>query len=177
MHPSMAMENHVTPGINSLLDLVEEPHKGFLPTGFVAHVEEDWLLAQDLTANLIDPGDKLVLACHDQRRHMERLEQFLSNIILPAAPKVRSPNMDTRRWLTVAGHGFSPQSFIIGIGPTTAITVSSPAFATISTPPPPSVATRVVVIPTSKATFILPRVSPASRIDIAAKSETILVRP
>ena len=102
----MAMANHVTPGVNSLLDLVEEPHEGFLPRGFVAHVEEDWLLAQDLTANLIDPGDKFVLACHDQRCHMECLEEVHRNVVFPTAPKVRSPNMDTRRWLTVAGHGF-----------------------------------------------------------------------
>ena len=99
MRPSMAMENHVAPGIDSLLDLVEEPHEGFLPRGFVAHVKEDWFLAQDLAANLIDPGDESVLARHDQRAHMECLEEALSDVVLPATPEVRSPNMDARRWL------------------------------------------------------------------------------
>ena len=94
------------PGVNGLLDLVEEPHEGFLPGGIMTHVEEDWLPAQDFAANLIDPGNKLVLACHNQRCHMKSLEEVRSNIVLPAAPKVRSPNMDTRRWLTVASHGF-----------------------------------------------------------------------
>ena len=95
VHSGMAVEDYVTPSIHGLLNFVATPHEVSHPRRWMPHVVKQRYPAQLGEAYLVYFGDMSVLARHDQWADVERGKELCRNVSLPAAPEIRTPDVDS----------------------------------------------------------------------------------